>query len=136
MRRLALAASILAAAACAGPRPCTQALCPLDYKGASTYRVEGWTGSVTVSSGTPALPIVSDSLVAALSGETDFVNAKAVIKASEGSSFRFVVSSGTLHVPSLIAISGDVTVALSTAPGSPPAQTLTPGAAFFLPASK
>jgi hypothetical protein len=39
MRRLLLAAAVVSAA-CAGPRPCTQALCPIGEQGG--YRIRGW----------------------------------------------------------------------------------------------
>ena len=131
MRRLLLTVAALSAAACASPAPCTQALCPARYDG--TYRVSGWTSPVTVSRGTPAIPIVSDSSVEVLSGRVEFVNRRAVVRAAEGSSFRFSVSSDDAHVASIIISSGEVSVALSST--SAP-TTLAPGQVFLFPASK
>jgi hypothetical protein len=132
MRRLLLASAVLAGAACASPAPCTQALCPAARLDGS-YRVTGWTGSVTVSPGTPALPIVSDASVEVLKGGAEFYNRRAVLRAAEGSSFRFSVSSDDAHVPAIVVGSGEVTVALS----STSAQTLVaPGATYLFPAPK
>ena len=126
MRFLALAAIALAAA-CAGPRPCTQALCPTSY---ASYRVTGWNRSVTVSSGTPAIPIVSDSAVDVIGGEAQFVNGKSVVTASAGTTFTYLVSSSA--VSSIVLSSGSMTVAIDSAP----AASVPLGAATFLPVWK
>ena len=128
MRRLLLAAAVLAAA-CAGPRPCTQALCP-STKLEGTYRVRGWNNSVTVNSGVPAIPIVSDSTVEILSGRVKFVNDQAAVYASAGSTFRFEVSSGPVAVPSILVSSGEVSVALSSTVAPSP---VAPGTPYPLP---
>jgi hypothetical protein len=127
MRRLLLAVAVLAAA-CASPAPCTQALCPTHYEGA--YRVTGWTSPVTVTPGAPPIPIVSDSSIEILSGRAEFVNRHAVVRAAEGASFRFEVSTAPVPVPAIIVTSGLVTVALSSTATSSP---LTPGVTYFLP---
>ena len=131
MRRLLAAAVLLFAAACAGPRPCTQALCPLPSDG--SYRVHGWNASVVVSSGVPAVPIVSDATVDVLSGKVAFSNDEAIVVAASGASFRFEVSSGPVAVPSLIVTAGDVSVALSSAA---PLSPVPPGAPYLLPVAK
>jgi hypothetical protein len=132
MRRLLLAAAVLAASACASPAPCTQALCPSRVDG--SYRVGGWDKTVTVAPGQPALPVVSDSSVEVLDGSVEFVNRKAVVRASAGSSFRFTVSTGSISaaVAAIAVSSGDVTVALSS--GAPAA--IPPGAVYKLPNRK
>jgi hypothetical protein len=131
MRRLILAAAVLSGAACASPPACTQALCPLRYDG--SYRVSGWTTPVTVTQGVPAIPIVSDSTVEILSGRAEFRNRRAVLRASEGATFRFSVSSDNAHVPAVVVVAGDVSVALSStsAPSS-----VAPGATYLFPAPK
>ncbi|MFI5350561.1 MAG: hypothetical protein ACHQ2Z_13525 [Elusimicrobiota bacterium] len=128
MRRLLLASAIASAAACASPGPCTQALCPRHLDG--SYRVSGWTNPVTVTSGAPEIPIVSDSSVEVLSGRVEFVNRRAVVRAAEGSSFRFEVSTASVRVPAIIVAAGSVTVALSSTAAPSP---LTPGVTYYLP---
>ena len=130
MKRL-IAAYVLCAAACAAPRPCTQALCPLPSEG--TYRVRGWNSAVSVSPGAPALPIVSDSTVDVLSGKVAFSNGKTIVIAGSGATFRFEVSSGPVAAASLLVSAGDVSVAPSSAAASTPVP---PGAPYFLPAAK
>ena len=127
MRRLLLA-FVIASAACASPAPCTQALCPAHYDG--SYRVSGWNKAVTVVPGLPALPIVSDSTVDVLSGRVEFVTRRAVVRAAEGASFRFEVSTASVRVPSITVSSGLVTVGLSSAAAPSP---LTPGVPYSLP---
>lgn len=127
MRRLLLAAAALTAA-CSGPRPCTQALCPSRQDG--TYRVSGWNRSVVVPPGTPPIPIVSDSTVEVLDGRVEFVNDRAFVRADAGSSFLFSVSTGGAHEASIVVSSGVVAVALSS--GAAPSYA-TPGAPFILP---
>jgi hypothetical protein len=131
MRRLILAAAVLSGAACASPAPCTQALCPLRFNG--SYRVSGWTTPVTVTQGVPAIPVVSDSTVEILSGRAEFVNRRAVLRASEGASFRFSVSSDDAHVPAVVVVTGEVSVALSSTSAPSPVP---PGTAYLFPAPK
>jgi hypothetical protein len=122
---------VLSAAACRSPAPCTQALCPLGYDG--SYRVNGWTNSVTVSQGVPAVPVVSDSSVEVLSGRAEFRNRRAVVRASEGSAFQFEVSTTPVRIPSIVVTAGSVSVALSsTAAGVP----LTKGVPYYLPVAE
>ena len=130
MRRLIAPAVLLAAVACAGPRPCTQTLCPARVEGA--YRIVGWNRSVTVDSTVPALPIVADSSVEILNGEAEFTNDRAVLRASAGAMFRFDVSSSTPRISSVLVSSGVVTVEVSSAPPS----TLTPGIPYLLASPK
>jgi hypothetical protein len=131
MRRLLLAAAVLCASACAGPTPCTQALCPWHQSG--SYRVTGWNKSVTVAPGQPAIPIVSDSTVEVLDGKVEFVNGLAVVRADTGASFQFSVSSGPIRVSSILVASGEVSVALSST--SAPSR-VAPGAPYPLPIAK
>ena len=127
MRRLLLAAAVLSAA-CSGPRPCTQALCPSRQDG--SYRVSGWNKSVVVPPGTPPIPIVSDSTVDVLDGRVEFINDRAFVRADAGSSFRFSVSTDPAHVASIVVSSGVVSVALSSAAAP---SYVTPGAPYLLP---
>jgi hypothetical protein len=131
MRRLLLAAALLCAGACRSPAPCTQALCPLHFDG--NYRVSGWDKSVTVSPGQPALPVVSDSTVDVLSGRVEFVNRRAVVRASQGASFRFEVSTAPVPVSAVTLLSGAASVALSSTAAPSP---LTPGVPYSLPAAE
>ncbi len=131
MRRLLLAAAVLSASACAGPTPCTQALCPLQHEG--SYRVSGWNSSVTVSPGQPPIPIVSDSTVDVLDGRAEFVNGRAVVRAASGASFRFSISTGAVHAASISVANGEVSVALSST--SAP-SVVPPGATRQLPIAK
>jgi hypothetical protein len=131
MRRLLIAAAALAAA-CASPRPCTRALCPLPPLDGS-YRVHGWNSAVTVVPGVPAIPIVSDSTVDVLSGRASFRNGQAVVTASAGATFQFQVSTGNIAVSSILVSSGEVTVALSSGAAPSPVG---PGAPYFLPVAK
>ena len=131
MRRLPLLAllSTLALAACAGPRPCTQALCPLSATG--PYRVDGWNGSVTVSPGDPMVPVVSDARVEVLSGSAQFANGKAVVSAPAGSAFRFEIAAPPAPPTPVITVSsGAVSVRLSSAAA---AEAVPAGSAYFLP---
>ncbi len=132
MRRLA-GLAVLLLCACAGPRPCTQALCPLPSSGAS-YRVDGWSGSVTVSPGDPPVPIVSDARVEVLSGSAEFANGAARVSAPAGSAFRFEISAPPAPPTPVITVSsGSVSVRLSSAAA---AETVPAGSAFFLPVPK
>ncbi|HEX4048812.1 MAG TPA: hypothetical protein VH309_13295 [Elusimicrobiota bacterium] len=130
MRRLLFAAAVLCAA-CAGPKPCTMALCPSKVDGA--YRVSGWTSSVTVTPGTPAIPIVPFADVDVLSGRVQFVNRRAVVTASEGAQFRFSVSTAAVPVPSILVSSGEVSVALSSTSEPSPVAL---GEPFLFPVPK
>jgi hypothetical protein len=130
MRHLLFAAAVLAAA-CAGPTPCTQALCPLQHEG--SYRVSGWNKSVTVAAGQPSLPIVSDATVDVLDGRAEFVNGRAVVRAGAGASFRFSISTGAVHAASISVASGEVSIALSST--SAP-SVVAPGATRQLPVAK
>lgn len=111
MRALLLAVAFLAA--CAAPRPCTQALCPGKVGG--EYRVSGWGKSVTVSAGAPPIPIVSDSEVTVSGGPAEFVNRRTVVRAEPGATFTFLVSSDSVHAASLVVSSGSVSVSVASA---------------------
>ncbi|MDE2292956.1 MAG: hypothetical protein KGL53_12815 [Elusimicrobia bacterium] len=125
------ALGVLLLAACAAPRPCTRALCPLPAPEAS-YRVDGWSGSVTVAPGDPPVPIVSDARVEVLSGNAEFANGASRVSAPAGSAFRFEVSTGTL-TPIIEVSSGSVEVRLSSAAA---AETVPAGASYSLPVPK
>jgi hypothetical protein len=130
MRRLAAVAALLLAA-CA-PRPCTRALCPLP--GPASYRVTGWSGSVTVSPGDARVPVVSDSSVETLSGEARFRNGKAEVSAPAGAAFRFELAAPPAPPAGVLTVSsGTLTVRLSSAAA---AETVPAGSAFFLPVAK
>jgi uncharacterized cupin superfamily protein len=124
MPRLLLAGLVLLAA-CAGPKPCTRTLCVTKLDG--TMELAGWSGSVRATTESPKPPVVSDTTVTMVYGTAEFVNGKTRVTATEGSSFKFSVSTRT--VSSIEVSSGSVTVTLST--GTP--VTLAPGAPFFLP---
>jgi hypothetical protein len=128
MRALALAAALLCAAACAVPTPCTRALCPVRVDG--SYRVTGWRAAVTVSSGVPQIPITSDAQVEILSGEIEFANNSARVRASEGAVFHLEVSTQAQPTPLLFVSSGSVSVAQT--PGAS-FQAVAPGANWRLP---
>jgi hypothetical protein len=119
--RSAAFAALLLLAACAGPKPCTRALCVSKLEG--TMDLSGWSGSVRETSDSPQPPVVSDTQVTMVFGTAEFVNGKTRVIAAEGSSFKFAVS--TRAVSSIDVSSGSVTVALSTAapfvlgPGQP-----------------
>ncbi|MDE2142620.1 MAG: hypothetical protein KGL74_10130 [Elusimicrobia bacterium] len=131
MRRLLLAAALLSPAACFAPRPCTMALCPSAMDG--TYRVTGWNRSVNAGGGAPFVPIVSDSDVEITGGSVAFTNGTAVVRASEGTSFRFELSTAVSRGARLLVSSGSVSVALS----SGAAASLVPaGSSFLLPVAK
>ena len=127
MRRLLFAAAVLSAA-CSGPRPCTQALCPSRQDG--SYRISGWNKSVVVPPGAPPIPIVSDATVEVLDGRVEFVNARAFVRADGGSSFRFSVSTDSARTASIAVSSGVVSVALSSAAAP---SYVTPGSTYLLP---
>jgi len=127
MRRLALPAALaVLSCACFAPLPCTQALCPSKVEG--VYRVAGWTRSVDSGPDTPQVPVVSDSSVTVLSGKVEFVNRRAFIAASEGTAFRFEVSTDSKHVPVVEVVRGSLAVSVDSAP----ATVVLPGAPYML----
>jgi len=123
--KLALLAGLLLLAACAGPKPCTRTLCVTKLDG--TMQLEGWKETVTTTSDSPKPPVMSDTTVTMTYGSAEFRNGKAKVAASEGSSFKFTVS--TRAIAAIEVSSGSVTVSLSS--GVPVA--LTPGATYNLP---
>jgi hypothetical protein len=127
MRRAALLLAA-AAAACATPGPCTRALCPTKVDG--SYRVVGWRGTVTVTPGTPPLPIPSDANVEMLSGTAEFSNNSALIRVEAGAAFRIEVSTRPKPVPELYVSSGPVSVAQT--PGTA-FEPVPPGTRWLLP---
>ncbi|MDX6769943.1 MAG: hypothetical protein SF051_10455 [Elusimicrobiota bacterium] len=109
MRRLAfvpLAAALLAA--CAGPKPCTMALCPVSADGG--YEVRG-VSAVSAPAGTPLPAVPSDASVEVRSGRAEFKVRASRVVAEAGTSFRFFVSSGA---PALEVVSGPVSVSASS----------------------
>ena len=126
--RIFLAATLLTAA-CAGPRPCTRTLCPAESTG--SYEIRGWSGAVAVSPGAPKPPVPSDSEISILTGEAEFTNGKTTVRALEGTTFRFAVS--TRAVASIEVSTGSVSVFLSSAAA---ATTVLPGAQYQLPLAK
>ena len=120
-----LLAGLLLLAACAGPKPCTRTLCVDKLDG--TMRLEGWNRSVTATAASPKPPVMSASTVTMVYGTAELHNGKTKVVASEGSSFKFSVS--TRAVSSIEVSSGSVTVSLSS--GAPVA--LTPGVPYALP---
>ena len=129
MRPRAFLAAALLTAACAGPRPCTRTLCPAISAG--SYEIRGWSGTVAVSPDVPRPPVPSDSEVAILTGEAEFTNGKTTVRASEGTTFRFTVS--TRAVSSIEVSSGSVSVLISS---SAVPTTVLPGAPYFLPVAE
>jgi len=130
MRRAALLAAAFLTAACAGPRPCTQTLCPSRLSG--SYEVKGWSGTVSVSPEVPKPPVASDSQVSVLDGQADFTNGATTLSASAGTSFKFSVSSRA--AASIEVSTGSVEVRLSSSSSAP--TTVTPGTPYFLPAAR
>ncbi|MEK7233998.1 MAG: hypothetical protein AAB268_09300 [Elusimicrobiota bacterium] len=124
MRRLIFAGLVLLAA-CAGPMPCTRTLCVAKLNG--TMDLAGWSGSVRATTESPKPPVISDTQVTMIYGTAEFINGKTRVTATEGSSFKFSVS--TRAVPTIDISSGAVTVTLST--GAPIA--LTSGSTYCLP---
>jgi len=123
--RFAFLAGLLLLAACAGPKPCTRTLCVTKLDG--TMDLAGWSSRVTATADSPKPPVLSDTTVTMVYGSAQFRNGKTVVSASEGSSFKFTVS--TRAVAEIEVSTGVVTVALSS--GAPVA--LTPGAPYRLP---
>ncbi|MCR4296623.1 MAG: hypothetical protein NUW21_13915, partial [Elusimicrobia bacterium] len=109
MRRALIPAALLLLAACAGPKPCTRTLCVTKLDG--TMDLAGWAGGVRATSESPKPPVMSDSTVTMIYGTAEFRNGKTVVTASEGSSFKFTVS--TRAVSSIEVSSGTVMVQLS-----------------------
>ena len=118
-------AGLVLLAACAGPKPCTRTLCVTRLDG--TMDLAGWGGSVSATASSPKPPVVSDTTVTIVYGTAEFRNGKTLVAATEGSSFKFSVS--TRAVASIEVSSGSVFVTLST--GVP--VTLSPGVPYFLP---
>lgn len=129
MRARAFLAAALLTSACAGPRPCTQTLCPARLAG--SYEVRGWSGTIAVSPDTPKPPVPSDANVTVLTGEAEFINGKATLRAVAGTAFRYSVS--TRAVSSIDVSSGSVSVFLSST--AVPVSVL-PGAPYLLPRAK
>jgi hypothetical protein len=123
--RLLSAGLLLLLAACAGPKPCTRTLCVDSLDG--TMRLDGWSKSVTATASSPKPPVMSDSTVTMVYGTAKFHQGKTVVAASEGSSFKFELS--TRAVSSILVSTGSVTVSVDSA--APVA--LAPGAPYFLP---
>lgn len=123
--RAALLAALAGLAACAYPAPCTRALCVARLDG--TMRVDGWGSTVVETSDSPKAPIVSDAKVTMVYGSGAFVHEKTLVRAQEGSSFSFSVSTKT--VASIEVSSGIVTVA----PFRGSETILQPGVPFALP---
>jgi hypothetical protein len=110
MRRIVLplaAAALLAA--CAGPKPCTMALCPISSDG--LYEVRGVT-TVSAPAGAPLPAVPPDAGVDVRSGRAEFRLKKSRVVAESGASFRFFLSSGA---PALDVASGPVSVSTSSA---------------------
>ncbi|OGR92660.1 MAG: hypothetical protein A2V88_16480 [Elusimicrobia bacterium RBG_16_66_12] len=136
MRTWACLAATFLTAACAGPRPCTQSLCPANLAGgssatAATYEVRGWSGTVTISPDVPKPPVPSDSEVSVLTGEAEFTNGQTTLRAGAGTSFRYSVS--TRAVSEIEVSSGSVTILTSSA-AIP--TTVLPGAPYTLPRAR
>jgi len=130
MRRLVPLLAAAAAASGAMPLPCTRALCPTKVDG--SYRVSAWKGTVTVLPGQAPLPIVSDAQVDIMTGDVEFSNNNALIRASAGAVFHIEVSTGSKPVPELYVSSG--TVAVAQKPGEP-FEPVAPGTRWLLPRS-
>lgn len=131
MRRLLLAAALLSPAACFAPRPCTLALCPSALDG--TYRVTGWNRTVSAGGGAPAVPVVPNSDVEVTGGTVQFTNGKAVVRASQGASFHFELSTAPARAGRLSVSSGSLSVALSS---GAPASVVPAGSFILLPVAK
>ncbi|NNN04548.1 MAG: hypothetical protein HKL90_01470 [Elusimicrobia bacterium] len=129
-RRALLLAAAVAASACAVPAPCTRALCPTRVEGA--YRLHGWKGDAVVTPLTPPLPITSDVEVRVLSGDLEFVNNDALVRAVAGADFHIEVSTAPMPIPELYVSSGSVIVAQR--PGQP-FVIIPPGTRWLLPRS-
>lgn len=128
MRPQAFLAALLLAG-CAGPRPCTQTLCLSKLEG--SYEVRGWSGAVTVTPEAPRPPVASDSDVSILSGEAEFINGRASMKAAAGTTFRFSVSTRTAAF--IEVSSGTVAVIVSSAVAP---TNVRPGGPYSLPVAK
>jgi len=127
MRR-ALPLVLVLLAACAGPKPCTRSLCVTKLDG--TMELAGWKDTVRATSDSPKPPVLSDATVTMVYGTAEFRHGKTRVTASEGSSFKFTVS--TRAVSSIEVSSGSVVVQLST--GAPVA--LVPGTPYALPKAR
>ncbi len=127
MRRLVCALAAFAAA-CATPSPCTRALCPTRVDG--TYLLRGWKGTVLVTPTVPPAPVISDVEVQVLSGNLEFVNNTALVRASAGALFHIEVSTQAEPTPMLFVSSGPVSVAQRS---GDPFHFVTPGQVWALP---
>ena len=86
---------------------------------------------MTVSPDVPKPPVPSDSEVAVLAGEAEFTNGKTTLRAGEGTTFRYSVS--TRAVSEIEVSSGSVRVLLPP----PAAETsVQAGARYRLPRAK
>lgn len=126
--RLAPLAALVLLAACAGPKPCTRALCVTRLDG--TMELRGWKGRFVADAQSPKPPVMSDATVTILAGTAEFRNGKTRVAAAEGASFKFTVS--TRAVSSIEVSTGSVVVQLST--GAPVA--LVPGTPYYLPKAR
>ena len=117
----------LLTAACAGPKPCTRTLCPLNVTG--SYKMSGWNGSVTVDKSVPKPPVQPFTTVSIVDGQAEFANGDARVLAAAGTTFQFEVS--TAAVPSLMVSAGTLSVSVSS--GAAPA-VIVAGSSVTLPA--
>jgi hypothetical protein len=125
--RPAFLAALLLLAACAGPKPCTRALCVTKLDG--TMELMGWSGSVAANADSPKPPVLSDTTVTVRGGSAEFVNGKSRVIAADGASFQFSVS--TRAIPSIQVFSGSVSVAPAKSTAAP--VEIAPGAPYALP---
>ena len=87
----------------------------------------GWTGSVRATADSPKPPVMSDTVVTMIHGTAEMRNGKMKVTATEGSTFKFAVS--TRAVSSIEVLSGSVTISRS----SGTIETLAPGTTYYLP---
>jgi hypothetical protein len=128
MRLPALIFFSLTLSACFAPRPCTQALCPTSVNG--EYRMKGWDKSVSISSGTPPMPIVSNSEIEITQGRVEFTNRQTRVIAQEGTSFKFELAAPpSKPIPMITVSSGQIEVQRT----STTAVTVPTGQTYFLP---
>jgi hypothetical protein len=71
-------------------------------------RLDGWEGAVVSTSQSPKAPVVNDAVVTMVYGSAAFVNGNTLVRAQEGSSFKFTVS--TRAAAAIEVSSGTVTV--------------------------
>ena len=127
MKRLLLLAAVLASA-CAAPRPCTRTLCVTKLDG--TMEQNGWSGSLRATSDSPKPPVMNGSDVRMVYGTAEMLHGKTKVTASEGSSFKFWVS--TRAVATIEVVSGPIAVAPEK--GQP--VSLEAGQLYTLPKAK